>query len=285
MEKSYRRCTRKRWSYFRSINAYGPHFTPFKSTRRCGGSRHFTHSGFRYTNVYRPAGYAALPVPKEVGTEYIPALIEEYAQSARYAIEAGFDGVELHAANGYLLEQFLNSASNRRTDQYGGTLENRNRFVRETTAAVADVIGKDRTGIRLSPYGVFNDMVPDNTTEEQYTQLAEQLKEIGIAYIHVVDHSSMGTPPVPQSIKDAIRGSFAGTIILSGGYDAKRAEADLEAGKGNLVAFGRPFIANANLVKRFETGSELTQPDVNTFYTPGEKGYTDYPVFAIEQVN
>jgi len=223
-------------------------------------------------------GLQPLPVPQEISTDEIAALIGEYVQSALYAIEAGFDGVELHGANGYLPDQFLNSASNHRTDKYGGSPENRNRFVLELTAAVAKAIGKDKTGIRLSPYGAFNDMHADEETEQQYIQLAAGLKEIGIAYIHTVDHSSMGAPAVPQSVKDGIRNAFGGTIILSGGYDAERAENDLEDNKGELVAFGRPFISNPDLVNRIALQAELAQPDFGTFYTPGEKGYIDYPI-------
>ncbi len=227
-------------------------------------------------------GMQPLPVPKEISTAEIPAVIAEFVHSANSAMEAGFDGVELHGANGYLLEQFLNAASNRRTDEYGGTFSNRNRFVLEVAAAVANAIGKDKTGIRLSPFGVFNDIVPDDTTEQQYTQLAEGLAEIGIAYIHIVDHAAMGAPAVPQSVKDAIRNAFGSTIILSGGYDAARAESDLEESKGELVAFGRPYIANPDLAARFAVGVELAQPDPDTFYTPGEKGYTDYPVLTAQ---
>jgi N-ethylmaleimide reductase len=223
-------------------------------------------------------GMQPLPVPKEISIHEIDMLIDEFVQSAKYAIEAGFDGVELHGANGYLLDQFLNIASNHRTDKYGGSLENRNRFVLEVTKAVADTIGKHKTGIRLSPYGAFNDMSADENTEQQYIQLAAGLKEIGIAYVHTVDHSSMGAPAVPQSVKDGVRNAFGGTIILSGGYDAERAEAELEEGKGELVAFGRPFISNPDFVKRIALNAELAQPDFATFYTPGEKGYTDYPI-------
>lgn len=230
-------------------------------------------------------GMQPLPVPKEVSTDEISALIGEFVQSALYAVEAGFDGVELHGANGYLLDQFLNPASNHRTDEYGGSPENRNRFVLEVTAAVAGAIGTDKTGIRLSPYGAFNDMQVDESTEQQYIQLAAALQEIGIVYIHVVDHSSMGAPVVPQSVKDGLREAFKGTIILSGGYDAGRAETDLVADKGELVAFGRPFISNPDLVKRIALHAELAQPDFGTFYTPGEKGYIDYPILTALQKN
>lgn len=229
-------------------------------------------------------GMQPLPVPKEISTGEIKELIAEYVQSAVYAMEAGFDGVELHGANGYLIDQFLNAASNHREDVYGGSIENRNRFALEVTEAVAAAIGKDKTGIRLSPFGAFNDMRPDEQTEQQYVHLASGLKHIDIAYIHIVDHSSMGAPAIPQSVKDGIREAFASTIILSGGYDAAGAEADLEAGRGELVAFGRAFLANPDLVKRIEIGAELNQPDFNTFYTPGEKGYTDYPILKVALV-
>ncbi len=228
------------------------------------------------------AGMQPLPVPKEITTEEIPALIEEFVQSAKYAVEAGFDGVELHGANGYLLEQFLNPASNHRTDVYGGSPEKRNRFVLEVVAAIARAIGKEKTGIRLSPFGANGEMIADEHTEQQYAQLAAGLKQIGIVYLHIVDHSSLGAPVVPQSAKDAIRKAFGATIILAGGYDGARAESDLKEGRGDLIAFGRPFIANPDLVKRIRIGAELGQPDFGTFYTPGEKGYTDYPVLKSE---
>jgi len=218
--------------------------------------------------------------PRAMTAMEIAGTVAAYAQGARNAIAAGFDGVEIHGANGYLLEQFLNPASNQRTDQYGGSAENRNRFVLEVAEAVASAIGKEKTAIRLSPFGTHGEMVSDENTEEQFTALAEGLQKIGIVYIHVVDHSALGAPAVPDSVKKAISTSYTGTIIISGGYDAARAEADLEAGKGELVAFGRPFISNPDLVERLRTGAELETPDHTTFYTPGEKGYTDYKVLA-----
>ncbi len=223
-------------------------------------------------------GMQPLPVPEAITAEDIHTTIEEFVHSAKAAIEAGFDGVELHGANGYLLDQFLNPASNQRTDGYGGSTEKRNRFVLEVTAAVAAAIGKDKTGIRLSPFGAFNEMTLDDTTEAQFIQLAAGLKGLGIVYIHLVDHSSMGAPAVPQSVKEGIRKVFGSTLITSGGYDADRAEADLAAGKADVVAFGKPFISNPDLVERFKVHSALTDFDMSTFYTPGEKGYTDYPV-------
>ena len=144
-------------------------------------------------------------------------------------------------------------------------------------AAIA-AIGKEKVGIRLSPFGVFNDMPLYDAMATDYTYLAEQLDARGLAYIHLVDHSSMGAPPVPDAIKATFRKRFKGTLILSGGYDAKRAEADLSAGKCDLIAVGKPFLANSDLVERWKTGVAVNAPDMATFYTPGSKGYTDYPV-------
>jgi N-ethylmaleimide reductase len=236
------------------------------------------------TQMYTDAeGMQPLPVPRALRTDELPDVIHEYVHSAKAAIAAGFDGVELHAANGYLLDQFLNPASNQREDAYGGNPDNRNRFVLEVAAAVATAIGAERTGIRLSPFGAFNDMTSDEQTGAQYEALASGLGKLKLSYIHIVDHSSMGTPAVPQAVKDAIRKAFGGTIILSGGYDAGRAEIDLKSDKGELVAFGRPFIANPDLVKRLAEGTELSAPDANTFYTPGEAGYTDYPTASAKR--
>ncbi len=217
------------------------------------------------------------PTPRAMESVDIAQTIREFVQAARNAVDAGFDGVELHGANGYLLDQFLNPGANRRADAYGGSIEGRCRFVLEVARAVADAIGAQRTGIRLSPYGVFNDQVLFDEIDAQYTYLAAALGRAGLAYLHLVDHSSMGTPEVPRQLKQAIRDSFAGTLILSGGYDAARAEADLSAGLGDLVAFGRPFIANPDLVARFAAGAPLAAADSDTFYTPGAAGYLDYP--------
>ena len=147
---------------------------------------------------------------------------------------------------------------------------------RRTIAA----IGADKVGMRISPYGAFNSMGTWEDLETDYVQLAKALSELNLVYLHIVDHSAMGAPEVSASIKEKLRAAFQQTLILSGGYDAERAEADLQAGKGDLIAFGRPFLANPDLVERFKTGAELATPDHDTFYTPGEKGYTDYPTMA-----
>ena len=210
----------------------------------------------------------------------IKTAIEEFAQAAKNAITAGFDGIELHGANGYLLEQFTRPNSNQRTDRYGGSIENRARFVLEVAEAVIKSVGKDRVGIRLSPFGIFNDMPLYDNMSADYTYLVRELNERGLVYLHLVDHSPMGAPPVPDSIKAMVRSTFKGQLILSGGYDAARAEADLAAGKCDLIAVGRPFLANPDLVARWQTGAALNAPDMTTFYTPGAKGYTDYPVLS-----
>ena len=230
--------------------------------------------GEMYTDA---EGLKPHPVPLAMSDADIRAAIEEFAQAAKNALAAGFDGIELHSANGYLLEQFLRPNSNQRTDRYGGAIENRARFVLEVADAVTGAIGKDKVGIRLSPFGVFNDMPLYDAMEADYTYLAQQLNARGLVYIHLVDHSSMGAPPVPASMKATFRSAFKGTLILSGGYDAVRAESDLAAGRGDLIAVGKPFLANPDLVARWKIGAALNAPDMNTFYTPGPKGYIDYP--------
>ncbi len=230
--------------------------------------------GEMYTDQQGPQAH---PAPEAMTEADIERAIGEFEHAAALAIEAGFDGVEIHGANGYLVDQFLNTASNQRTDRWGGSIENRLRFALEVSRRVAARIGADRTGIRVSPYGVFNGMAPDPDHEALYTRLAAELSSLGLLYIHVVDHSAMGAPAPPASVKQAIRQNFRGVYILSGGYDRARADADLSENKGELVAFGRPFLSNPSLVEKLRTGAPLADPDFSTFYTPGEKGYTDYP--------
>ncbi len=224
------------------------------------------------------------PVPKEMTAEDLDRAKAEYVTAAKNAMAAGFDGVELHGANGYLLEQFLSPVSNIRGDTYGGSIENRSRFVIETATAVADAIGKGKTAIRLSPYGVASDMPHYPEIDATYAYLSERLNRLGIAYIHLVDHSAMGAPAVPMEIKKVVRKNFKNTVILSGGYDRERAEADIQSGLGDLTAFGRPFISNPDLVERFKNNWPLSQ-DLKTdlFYAADEKGYTDYPFYKDRQ--
>ena len=220
--------------------------------------------------------------PREMTQKHVEQAIAEYALAAKNAVAAGLDGVEVHGANGYLINQFLDPGSNQRSDAYGGDAARRNRFALDVAAAVIAKIGADRVGIRLSPYGVFNDMSGNyDGIVDQYVALAAAAGGLGLAYLHLVDHSAMGAPkPEPttvQAICQAFRAAGGGTVILSGGYDAERAEADLQSGAADLIAFGRPFIANPDLVARLQSGKELAVPDQTTFYSPGEAGYTDYP--------
>lgn len=231
-------------------------------------------AGEMYTDA---EGLKPLPVPVAMSEADIRSTLEEYVQAAKNAILAGFDGVELHGANGYLLEQFIRPNSNLRTDQYGGSIQNRARFVLEVAAAVAKAIGKDKVGIRLSPFGVFNDMPLYDAMEADYTYLSEQLGALGLAYVHIVDHSAQGAPTVPESMKKTMRRVFKQSLILSGGYDRARAERDLVAGNGDLIAVGRAFLANPDLPARWRANAALNEPDFSTLYTPGAKGYTDYP--------
>ncbi|MBI3545836.1 MAG: alkene reductase [Gammaproteobacteria bacterium] len=236
-------------------------------------------AGEMYTDAEGPKPH---PVPQAMSDADIKNTINEFVEAAQNAMKAGFDGIELHGANGYLLEQFIRPTSNQRTDAYGGSIANRARFVLAVTEAVIAAIGKDKVGIRLSPFGVFNDMPLYDTMEADYRYLAQQLNARELLYIHLVDHSSMGAPPVPDAMKATFRQEFKRALILSGGYEAERAERDLAAGKCDLVAFGRPILANPDLITRWKTDAALNVPDMTTFYTPGPKGYTDYPSLAEE---
>lgn len=240
--------------------------------------------GDMYTDTQ---GMQPQPTPDAMTTEEVKQAIQEYVQAAKNAIEAGFDGVELHGANGYLIEEFLHPSANQRTDEYGGSDENRSRFLLEIAQGSVDAIGADKVGVRLSPYGIAGDLSNYDGIEDFYNHLAEQLHTIGLVYLHLVDHAGMGAPQVPPSVVTGIRERFKGTLILSGGYDAARAEDVLASGLADLVAFGRPFISNPDLVERLKTGAELAQPDYSTLYAPGpngfEQGYIDYPVLEETQ--
>ncbi len=225
-------------------------------------------------------GMQAPTAPRAMTDADITAAIAEHVQAATLAIEAGFDGVELHGANGYLIEQFLNANVNTRTDAWGGSAEARNRFALEVAKATVAAIGADRVGIRLSPFGAFNGTGPFDGVDAQYVALATALGALKLAYLHLVDHSSMGAPVVPAEFKRAVRAAFGGALIASGGFDKARAEQVLAAGEADLVAFGRPALANPDLVARMANDLPLNPPDFATFYTPGEKGYTDYAVSA-----
>ncbi len=215
--------------------------------------------------------------PRAMTEADIATAIGEFVNAARLAIAAGFDGVELHAANGYLLEQFLNANVNTRSDAYGGDATRRNRLVLDVARAVVAAIGAARVGIRVSPYGAFNTTGAYDGVDAQYLALATELGAMSLAYLHLVDHSSMGAPEVPAVFKAQLREAFGGTFIASGGHDRQSAERVLAAKEGDLVAFGRAWLANPDLIERMQADLPLNPPDPATFYTPGAEGYTDYP--------
>lgn len=219
-------------------------------------------------------------LPRAMTAADIARTVDEYAMSAQLAIEAGFDGVELHAANGYLIEQFLNANVNQRGDAYGGSIEGRNRFALEVARATVAAIGAERIGIRLSPHGALNGTGGFAEVDAQYLELTRSLSELGLQYLHLLDHSAMGAPPVPAGLKARLRDAFNGVFILAGGFDRAGAGVALEAGQADLIAFARDFLANPDLVERMRTNAGLNPPDKGTFYTPGAKGYTDYPALA-----
>lgn len=232
--------------------------------------------GEMYTDQNGPQPY---PVPKEMTKEDIRQAQEEFVRAALNAIKAGFDGVEIHAANGYLADQFLNTASNKRIDEYGGSKENRSRFTLQIVEKVTNAIGSEQVGVRLSPYSAFNGTEIFDGMDEHFLYLTEQLNQFNLAYLHLVDNSALGSPNVPESIFSKIRKKFEGTLIRNGGYTKEEAEKSISNDKTDLVSFGRSFIANPDLIYRFENDIVLNEPDSETFYTPGEKGYTDYPFF------
>lgn len=230
-------------------------------------------SGEIHTDAEGMQGY---PTPKAMSTEEVLATQEEFVQASVNAILAGFDGVEIHAANGYLIDQFLNPGSNQRTDKYG---QDRKLFLVETAQKVSEAIGANKVGVRISPYGVFNDMSHFDGLEGFYESLASALGKMNLTYLHIADLSSMGGDfTVTATVKEKIRKAFGGAIILSGAYDSAKAEQDIQDNKAELVAFGRPFISNPDLVYRMSNQLALNEVDFNTLYTPGEEGYIDYPI-------
>ncbi|MEB0060233.1 alkene reductase [Variovorax sp. LG9.2] len=219
--------------------------------------------------------------PRAMTEVDIEHAVAEYVTSAKLALDAGFDGIELHGANGYLIEQFLNPLVNLRSDAHGGSVEGRNRLALEIARATITTIGRDRVGIRLSPYGVFNGTGEFPEVQAQYLALVKSLSALGLLYVHLVDHSSMGAPPVPADFKLKLRAGFEGLFILSGGFDHASAEQALLEERGDLIAFGRPFLANPDLVARMRQHAPLNAPDMSTFYVPRAKGYTDYPTLTV----
>ncbi len=216
--------------------------------------------------------------PRALETAEIDAIVEQYRHAAACAMKAGFDGVELHAANGYLLDQFLRDGVNQRNDIYGGSIENRTRLLREVAEAVADEIGANKVGVRISPVNIFNDM-HDSEPQALFNAVARMLSGVGVAYLHVVEVSLLGEPDDAVDMTQ-IRERFSGLYIANGGYDQARGHAAIAQGNADLVAYGTPYLANPDLPERFKQGAALNETDQTTFYGGDAHGYTDYPALT-----
>ena len=231
--------------------------------------------------VVLPEGPRRVPcdTPRALRTEEIPGIVADYAHAAERALRAGFDMLELHAANGYLLQQFLAPNSNLRADRYGGSLEQRARIVLEALDALIGVAGADRVGVRVSPHFVRHD-IDDPETEAMHLYLAREFDRRGVAYLHTVDSSWSAGPALSAEFHARLRQAYGGRIIVCGGYDAARGAARIDQGLADAVAYGRAFIANPDLVRRMREGAALNAPDPGTFYGGGEHGYLDYPAMS-----
>ena len=223
-------------------------------------------------------GMKPYPVPKAMSVGDIATTVEEHAQAARNAIDAGFDGIEIHGANGYLLKQFINPNVNARDDRYGGSIENRLRFVLEVVDAVVGAIGKDKVGIRLSPFNEYNSMPAYPEAVETYEALLNEINQRELLYIHVVESSARQVEE-GKRLLSILRAKFDGLVIVNGGYSRESIEAALEADNADLVSLGVPFISNPDLPHRLQHGLPLNPPSPETFYSADEKGYIDYPFY------
>ena len=232
------------------------------------------------TKTFVNNGFVDVSEPRALDIDELPAIVEDFRQAAANAIAAGFDGVEIHGANGYLLEQFIKDGANQRTDAYGGSVENRARLLLEVTAAVAGEIGADRTGVRISPVSPANAISTVSDPQPQYDYIVDQLSALGIVYLHVVEGATGGPRDVAPFDFDGLRRRFNGTYLANNGYDLQLASARVSAGKADLVAFGRPFISNPDLVERLKRGAALAPLNPATLYGGGAEGYTDYPTLA-----
>ncbi len=231
--------------------------------------------------IFTADGMKDFVTPRALESDEIPGIIEDYARAAQNAIVAGFDGVEIHGANGYLIDQFLKDGTNKRSDEYGGGLKNRVRFAIEVIEAVAETIGANKTGIRFSPAG-RNQGISDSNPKETFGYLLEQLNEFNLAYIHLMEPMSdvSNLENYPTEVTKYFREIYNGTIITNVAYDQQSGNDAIEDGIADLVAYGRPFIANPDLPARFAANAELNEPDKSTFYGGDEKGYTDYPFMS-----
>jgi N-ethylmaleimide reductase len=242
---------------------------PVSSTARRAEGTTFTKDGF-----------VPVSTPRALRTDEIPAVVEHYRNAARNAMTAGFDGVEVHGANGYLIEQFLRDSINDRTDAYGGSVENRTRLLREVMQAVTGEIGGSRTGLRLSPVTPSNDAGQDSDPQRLYEHALAQLAPLRLAFVEVVEGQTAGARDFAPFDYAALRRRFDGPWIVNNGYQRQMALEAVASGRADLVSFGRPFIANPDLVERLRSGAPLAAPRADLFYTAGPEGYSDYPTLA-----
>lgn len=220
-------------------------------------------------------GFAEVSEPRALEVAELPGIVDDFRQAAANAIEAGFDGVEIHGANGYLLDQFAKDSANVRTDAYGGSVENRARLILEVAAAVVEEVGAERTGIRISPVN----SVSSSDLQAQFDHIVDRLDALRLVYLHVVEGAPRDDAPFDHG---SLRRRFQNTYIANNGYDVERAQSSLAEGRADLFAFGRPYIGNPDLVERLKTGAPLAEFNPATLYGGGSAGYTDYPVMAAE---
>ena len=225
--------------------------------------------------AFTKKGFEPIPTPRALGTEEISGIVRQYAKAAQNAITAGFDGVEVHAANGYLIDQFLRDHTNKRSDQYGGSIENRTRFLLEVMDAVTSAVGRERVGVRISPQNTQND-IDDSDPQALFNHVAKSLASKA-AYLHIIEGDTSGKP-VSAFDYGALKRLFGGPVIANNNFDCTRANAALAEGRADMIAFGKPFISNPDLVIRLFLGARLAVANRETFYGGGEEGYTDYQV-------
>lgn len=247
-----------------------------------GGAPLVAPSNVTAAEIIRTPGDIHLPAPQPqaLSTEGAQAIVKAHIQAAIHAIEAGFDGVEIHGAHGFLPEQFLHPRTNQRTDQYGGSIANRSRFLLEIMEGVVAAIGKERTGVRLSPFATLNDLPAYEEEEATHQYITDALREMDILYIHLSNQASS----IPKTYVADVRKRFHNLLILAGDHTASSAEAVLQEGLADLIAFGRPFISNPDLVERFRQNAPLAIANKETFYEGGDKGYIDYPEMPSEVI-
>lgn len=250
-----------------------------------GGAQPISSSAIKAKNVkvfidngQQAPGFVDVVEPRAMTKEDINEVIAQYRQAALNAIEAGFDGIELHGANGYLVNQFIDSQANERTDEYGGCIENRLRFLDQVVAAMVEAIGAERVGVRLAPFTSLNGTV-DATPVETYTAAAALLNTHNIAYLHIAEVDWDDAPETPLAFRQAVRAAFQGVLIYAGRYNAETAQEAVQQGLADMIGFGRPFVANPDLPSRIQNDYPLAPHDADTLFGGAEKGLTDYPEY------